>query len=207
MTAVPAPDRHPVQIEIDYPKSLSRVKTLLRLLLVLPHIVALLLYVLAACAISVPAFLIVLLSGRMAEGFHAFVLAYDRYALRVLAYLFLLTDRYPPFGGVEDATYPVRLRCERAQSLSRLHVLIKWLIILPHVLILMFYALAVVIVVVLAWWIILLSGRYPRDLFDFVAGFLRWNTRVAVYAGQWGYIFSPFLGGLLTDKYPSFSDT
>ena len=80
------------------------------------------------------------------------------------------------------------------QDLSRGLPLIKWLLAIPHYFILGFLGIAVLFVTLIAWFAILLTGRYPRGLFDFTVGTLRWTTRVSAYAIL-----------LTTDRYPPFS--
>jgi len=72
--------------------------------------------------------------------------------------------------------------------------LVKWFLAIPHYVVLIFLGIAAVVSVIIAWFAILFTGRYPRSLFDFVVGVLRWGNRVAAYA---------FL--MVTDRYPPFS--
>jgi hypothetical protein len=98
-------------------------------------------------------------------------------------------------GTVEPPPYPVRLDAELDPSLSRGMWLIKWLLALPHVVVLVFLWIALFFVSVIAWFAILFTGRYPRGLFEFTVGVLRWSWRVGYYA----------FGVLGTDQYPPFS--
>lgn len=91
--------------------------------------------------------------------------------------------------------YPVTVTGEISDPPSRWQWLFKWLLALPHYIILYFLGIAAVVVTVIAFFAILFTGKYPRPLFDFVAGFWRWTWRVGFY----GY---SVLG---TDKYPPFS--
>ena len=90
--------------------------------------------------------------------------------------------------------YPLRLTGELSPRLSRGLWLVKWLLAIPHFIVLFFLWVAFVVVSVIAFFAILFTGRYPRGLFDFVTGVLRWSIRVNAYA-QW----------LMTDRYPRFS--
>ena len=103
-----------------------------------------------------------------------------------------MDDRYPSTddgqGVALDFAYP-----DAKQGLNRWLPLVKWLLAIPHYILLVFLWIAAVISVVIAWFVILFTGRYPRGLFDFVLGVLRWTNRVVGYA---------FI--LVTDEYPPF---
>jgi hypothetical protein len=117
-----------------------------------------------------------------------------RFGTRVAASVALLDDRYP---STED-DQAVHLTMPRpdvaAGDVSRGLPLVKWLLAIPHYIVLFFLWIGVVVVVVIAWFAILFTGRYPRGLFDFVVGVGRWHLRVV------GYAYA-----LVTDAYPPFS--
>jgi hypothetical protein len=115
-----------------------------------------------------------------------------RFENRLGAYLALLDDRYPS----TDEHQAVRLEFpypDAERDLNRWLPLVKWFLAIPHYIVLVFLWLAAVVCVIVAWFAILFTGRYPRGLFDFVVGVLRWGNRVAAYA---------FV--LVTDRYPPF---
>ena len=116
-----------------------------------------------------------------------------RFALRVHTYLVLMNDEYP---STDDDQW-VRLEIEYPNAeadLSRGMPLVKWFLAIPHYVVLFALGIAAFFCVIAAWFAILFTGRYPRSLFDFVAGVQRWGLRVAAY----GFI-------LVTDEYPPFS--
>jgi hypothetical protein len=116
-----------------------------------------------------------------------------RFGARIGAYLALLTDRYP--STVDE--HAVHLEIEYPdveRDLNRWLPLVKWLLAIPHYIVLFVLWLVAFVAVVIAWFAILITGRYPRALFDLVVGVGRWSLRVDAYA---------FL--LLTDRYPPFS--
>ena len=92
-----------------------------------------------------------------------------------------------------QAPFPLRLTGELDPAVSRWRWLFKWLLAIPHYFVLFFLYLAVILVVIGAWFAILFTGRYPRGLFDYIEGVLRWHNRVI------GYAFT-----LVTDRYPPF---
>jgi hypothetical protein len=115
------------------------------------------------------------------------------FGARVGAYLGLLTDQYP--STVEEQAVHLEIDYPDVEhDLNRWLPLVKWLLAIPHYVVLIVLWLAAFVAIVVAWFAILLTGRYPRALFDFVVGVARWSLRVGAYA---------FL--LVTDQYPPFS--
>jgi hypothetical protein len=116
----------------------------------------------------------------------------QRFSARIAVYLGLMDDRYPSTDEEQavrlDYPYP-----DAARDLARGMPLVKWFLAIPHYVVLFFLTLAAVVAVVIAWFAILFTGRYPRGLFDFVEGVMRWHNRVI------GYAFA-----LVTDRYPPF---
>jgi hypothetical protein len=116
----------------------------------------------------------------------------QRFGNRVVAYLALMDDRYPATDEHQsvhlDYPYP-----DVQRDLNRWLPLVKWLLAIPHYIVLFFLDIAALVVVIVAWFAILFTGRYPRAMFDFVEGVIRWQNRVIAYAWV-----------LVTDRYPPF---
>jgi hypothetical protein len=116
----------------------------------------------------------------------------QRFSNRVVAYLALMDDRYPSTD--ERQAVHVDYACpDASRDLNRWLPLVKWLLAIPHFIVLVFLWLAAILSVVGAWFAILVTGRYLRGIFRFVEGVLRWSQRVTAYALL-----------LVTDKYPPF---
>ncbi|MDA8318572.1 MAG: DUF4389 domain-containing protein [Actinomycetota bacterium] len=116
-----------------------------------------------------------------------------RFSNRVGIYLALMDDKYPSTDEHQsvhlDYPYP-----DASTELNRWLPLVKWFLAIPHYIVLFFLDIGAVVVLIIAWFAVLFTGRYPRGMFGYVEGVIRWHNRVAAYA---------FL--LVTDRYPPFS--
>jgi ribosomal protein L40E len=198
---------HAARLDIPYPEQLSRGLIFVKWLLAIPHIVVLALYGIAVWVAAIVAWFTILFSGNQPRGLFDFIAGFDRWYLRVSAYVLLLTDEYPPFSN-SPGEHSVEFEVDYPESLSRGLIFVKWLLVAPHLFVLVFYAIAIWAVSIIAWFAILFTATYPRALFDFVAGYFRWLARVAAYSGALGAwaAYNPYVGGLLTDEYPPFSN-
>jgi len=188
----PGERAYPVQFTVEYPdRDLNRLTTALRLIVAIPILI-----VVAAIAgagvLFLPALLMIVFRQKYPRWWFDWNLELLRFENRIWVYLALMDDRYPSTDerqSVElDFPYP-----DGAEDLNRWLPLVKWLLAVPHYILLVFLWIAAVVAVVIAWFAILFTGRYPRGLFDFVLGVLRWGNRVVAYA---------FV--LVTDQYPPF---
>ena len=189
MTAQPAP--YAARLTVDYPpQELDRLTTFFRFIWVIPIAI---ISSLISNTLWVAAALMIAARQRYPRWWFDFSLELTRFNTRIGIYMALLTDQYPSTVEEQalhlDVDYP-----DVQRDLNRWLPLLKWLLALPHYVVLVFVWLAVIVAVVVAWFAILFTGRYPRSLFDFVVGAFRWTQRVNAYA---------FL--LVTDVYPPFS--
>ena len=192
MSAMSA-DAYPARLEVDYPERLDRITTLLRLILIIP--VALLLSLMSYVGNNVvvlPTLVTLLVRRKYPRWWFEFNLEYTRFTGRVNAYGALLTDRYPSLD--EEQSVRIELDYPDAANLNRFLPLIKWLLALPHYIVLALLMVASLLAEIVAWLAILATEKYPRPLFNFVVSVQRYNLRVNAYA---------FL--MLTDRYPPFS--
>lgn len=202
---------YPANLTIDYPdRQLDRTSSFFRLIVAIPIFVVIMLLVgystgqdegaggrwelvyTAGGALFLPLVLMILFRQKYPRWWFDWNLALTKFSIRVYSYLFLLRDEYPSTDEDQavhvDISYP-----DAAKDLNRWLPLVKWLLAIPHYIVLAFLSIAALVCIVLAWFAILFTGRYPRGLFDFVVGVLRWGLRVEAYALL-----------LTTDAYPPF---
>jgi Domain of unknown function (DUF4389) len=204
------PTTYPVQFSVDYPdRPLNRLTTLFRVFVAVPILI-----VLGAVAggtwqwssngnaravvagagglLLLGPLLMILFRRKYPRWWFDWNLELQRFSNRVTAYLALMDDRYPSTDDHQsvhlDYPYP-----NAATQLNRWLPLVKWLLAIPHYIVLFFLEIAALLVAIVAWFAILFTGRYPRGLFQFIEGVIRWHNRVIAYAVL-----------LVTDQYPPF---
>ncbi len=192
-TAEAAPGAsYPLRYDVEYPEKLSRLLIFVKWLLAIPHF--LILYALSAVAsiITFIAFFAILFTKRYPRGLFDFVVNIYRWNANVSAYVGLLRDDYPPFSW-DPGKYPVTFEVDYPEQLSRWLILIKWLLVIPNLIALLFVFIVAYILWIVAWLAILFTGSFPRGMFNFIVGTMRWSYRVSAYTN------------LLRDEYPPFS--
>jgi uncharacterized protein DUF4389 len=204
-------EEYPVRFSVDYPdRPLNRLTTAFRIFAVIPIAIVLAglggytgggydggdartVVIGGTGLLFLPPLLMIVFREKYPRWWYDWNLELLRFTNRVGTYLALMNDRYPSTderqGVGLDIPYP-----DARRDLNRWLPLVKWLLAIPHYIVLFFLYLAVIVVVVGAWFAILFSGRYPRGIFEFVEGVIRWHNRVVGYA---------FI--LVTDRYPPFS--
>ncbi len=181
---------YPVVFEAIYPERASRWKALLRIFLAIPVLIFWAVVSSAVNAVTVASWLAIIVRGRIPRWLFNFQVALYRWQYRALGYVLLLTEVYPPFEG----DYPIDFDVRYPERVIRWKVLVwKFITAIPHFIILFFLWIGALLVTILAWFFILIAGRYPQGLFEYVAGVMRWGARVNAY----------FLS--LTDEYPPFN--
>jgi hypothetical protein len=207
-------DQYPVQFSVEYPdRDLDRLTTAFRIIVAIPIIVVLgglgggelsggwsdgspgtgaWVAGAGAAIVFFPALLMIVFRQKYPRWWFDWNLELMRFENRVGVYLGLLDDKYPSTDEQQsvklDFPYP-----DAKQGLNRWLPLVKWFLAIPHFIVLFFLTIAAIVCVIIAWFAIIFTGRYPRGLFDFVVGVIRWANRVTAYA---------FV--LVTDKYPPF---
>ena len=183
---------YPLRFDVEYPEKLSRWLIFVKWLLAIPHllIVGALGYVVEV--IILIAWFAILFTGRYPRGLFDFVVNVYRWQANVSAYAGLFRDEYPPFSW-EPGKYPVSYEVDYPEQLSRWLIFVKWLLAIPHIIVLGLLFIVAFVAWVIAWFAILFTGRFPRGLFNFLVGVVRWNYRLNLYTN------------FLRDEYPPFS--
>jgi hypothetical protein len=189
-TASPGAQPGVLHFDIDYPERLSRGLIFIKWLLIVPHLVVLYFLGIAVSIVTFIAWFAILFTGSYPRGLWDFTLMVHHWQMNVSAYFLLMRDEYPPFAA---GPYPVRYDIAYPERLSRGLIFIKWLLIIPHAIVVGLLGLVAYVVLWIAWFAILFTGQYPRSLFDFMVGFFRWTARMNLYAS------------LMTDVYPPFT--
>jgi hypothetical protein len=115
-----------------------------------------------------------------------------RWQANVSAYVMLMRDEYPPFSW-DPGRYPVTYSVEYPAELSRWMIFVKWLLAIPHIVVLGLLYIGAIVALLVAWFSILFTKRFPESLFRYIVGVFRWQQRVYAYAY------------LMRDEYPPFS--
>ena len=204
---------YPVRFSVDYPdRPLNRLTTAFRIFTVIP--IAIVMASIGGAAshggyqgsgdaqtiaiggtglLFLPPLLMILFREKYPRWWFDWNLELLRFTNRIGTYVALMNDRYPSTDERQwvelDFPYP-----DAKRDLNRWLPLVKWFLAIPHYIVLFLLYLATIVVVIFAWFAILFTGRYPRGIFDFVEGVIRWHNRVVGYA---------FI--LITDRYPPFS--
>lgn len=182
-------DMYPLQYSVDYPEGpRNRLTALVRLILAIPIII---ISIFAAWQVIVPTFFMILFRNKYPRWWFDWNLEVMRFVSRVNSYVLLLRDEYPATDDEQaihlDMSYPDE------GDINRFMPIVKWILAIPHFIVLYVLSLIVLLVSFIAWLAILIVGRYPRGMFDFTVGVMRWSNRVTAYA---------FV--LTTDRYPPF---
>lgn len=186
---------YPVELVVEYSEQVNRFLWLIKWILVIPHAIVLWLLSISVIVTMPLSWLAVIILGRYPGflwSYHAGIL---RWSWRVNFYSYEAgnTDQYPPFAFGSRQDYPADLIIEYPESSSRLTGFFRWLLVIPHWIIIYFLESIRGILTLFALLMLLFTGRYPQGMFDIIMGMNRWVYRVNAYS--W----------LLVDDYPPFS--
>jgi hypothetical protein len=196
-----------VQFAVEYPdRPLNRLSTAFRIFAAIPIVIVLAAltgystqwggsaqgFAVGGGILFLPTLLLILFRQKYPRWWFDWNLEFTRFYNRVVIYLVLMDDRYPSTDERQsvrvDFPYP-----DARTQLNRWLPLVKWLLAIPHYIVLFFLEIGALFAVIGAWFAILFTGRYPRGIFDYVEGVIRWSNRVVAYALT-----------LVTDEYPPF---
>jgi hypothetical protein len=203
MTALTSSAPYAARLTVDYPERLDRLTTFFRMIWILP-----IAFILSLVSVTgdgarsggavlgglwVAIALMIAVRMLYPRWWFDFARELTRFGARVGAYFALLTDRFP--STVDEQSVHLEIDYPDVQrDLNRWLPLVKWILAIPHYVVLVFLMIGAIVAIVIAWFAILITGRYPRPLFDYVVGVGRWSLRVNAYALL-----------LVTDRYPPFS--
>src|SRR3954451_1234499 len=183
----------PPGVDVEYRREsiagTSRVTVAFRVILALPHLLALYAMSYAALVVAIACWFAALFTGRVPQGLYGFNGWIVRYGTRVMAYLWLITDRWPSFS--EDDDDPVRVELPGPQQLNRAAVFFRLILMVPAAIVASLLSSGLVVAAFFIWLIVLIRGRVPQPAFDGIASVTRYQTRFYAYAA------------LLTARYPS----
>ena len=198
-------NKYPATLTIDYPEKANRLTVFFRLIMAIPIMIILGLLSYQGFTndqfpnesywvgiLVLPTLLMIVFRRKYPKWWFDWNVQLTKFSFRVVSYLLLLRHEYPSTD--EEQAVIVQIQYPNVkEDLNRWFPLTKWLFVFPHIIVLCFIMMGVLLSTILAWLIILISGKYPRKIFEFVVGALRWILRVQAYALL-----------LITDQYPPF---
>lgn len=186
---------YPVTFEADYVERRNRLTTFFRLILFIPLALWGYLYEVAATVAMIVAWFAIVITGRYPRGLYEFVTGFTRFFARATSYVALLCDPYPPFGGGDDPSYPIRMHFDSPlERYSRPKTFFRFILAIPILVLRYVLGLLLQIGAVAAWFVIVIIGRLPRGLFDVMVLANSYTARSDAY------LF------LITETYPPFQD-
>ncbi len=182
-------DEYPVHLSVDYPEGpRNRLSVLFRFLLVIPILI-----VVALSGALLPATgLMIIFRQKYPRWMFDYHLQIRRLGTRLAAYMMLLTDQYPSTDE-EQSVHLNIIYPDAVKDLNRFMPLVKWILVIPHIILLIIRFIIALILTFIAWTVIIITGRHPQSLFRIVEGIIRYSERVNAYALL-----------LVTDRYPPF---
>ena len=193
----PTAVEYPVRLELNRDFEVERWRPLVNWLLAIPQLIVVYVLGIVFEVLALIAFFTVLFTKRIPTGIFGVMAMYQRYSWRVNSFALFMRNEYPPFTfettASDPGTDPAVFSIEEPAELNRWLPLVKWLLAIPHYIVLIFLFLAVAVVKLITFFAVIFTGRYPEGMRDFVVGVFRWSVRVQ------SYVF------FMTDVYPPFS--
>lgn len=193
----PTAVEYPVRLELNRDFEVERWRPLVNWLLAIPQLIVVYVLGIVFEVLAIIAFFTVLFTKKIPTGIFGVMAMYQRYSWRVNSFALFMRNEYPPFTfettAADPGTDPAAFSIEEPAVLNRWLPLVKWLLAIPHYIVLVFLFIAVAVVKLITFFAVIFTGRYPEGMRDFVVGVFRWSVRVQ------SYVF------FMTDVYPPFS--
>lgn len=189
-------DHYPITYEIPYQEKHSRLTVFFRIILVIPLMLFAILYEIIASICIMLGWIVLVFTGTYPEGLYNWAAGYLRFGARVNAYLYLLTDKYPPFSGSEEhGDFPLMVSVgPPLEKYSRVKVLFRIILMIPLMILVLLFSLWAEIMAIAAWFVEVFTAKLPQGIHNQQVFAQRYITR-----GN-AYMF------LLTESYPPISD-
>jgi hypothetical protein len=187
---------YPFNAELEPAERVARWRPLTNWVATVPLLVWLVVLTAGSAAVVATGYVAILVTGRLPDSFGDYLMGVLRYRWRVSSFLFGFTDRYPGYGlnagYVDPGDRPAVVYSAHPLDRQRSTVLVRGLLIVPHLVALSVTAVAALVLLALGWWGVLIRGQWPRGPRSWLLGWLRWALRVRAY------------GWLIVDQYPPF---
>jgi Domain of unknown function (DUF4389) len=182
--------RHPIRLVVTDDLQRNRLTVFFRLILAIPHLIWLTVWGIVAALAAIANWLATLVNAQSPEGLHDFLATYLRYQTHVYAYILLVADPFPGFGGKPG--YPIDIEVDPPQRQNRWTVAFRVILAIPAFIVSGILGYLNRALAVFSWFIALVMGSVPEGLRNFAAFALRYEQQTAAYAL------------LLTGRYTSF---
>jgi hypothetical protein len=193
----PSVPQYPANLDLAHRAKIARWRPLVHWLLAIPHLIVVAILSQIGSLIWIVCFFTVLFTRNIPEGLFNFQAMILRYSARTLSYVLYLREEYPPFDFTMSADDPggdpIVVSVDRPEQLNRWLPLVKWLLIIPHLIVIYILFLVAYVVAIIGFFAVIILGRWPEGMHNFIVGVGRWGHRINAY------IY------LLRDEYPPFT--
>jgi hypothetical protein len=188
----PAGDAYPVRLDAQRQGEYNRFLPLVKWLLALPHYIVLAVLGIGAFFVILISFFAVLITGRYPRGMWDYMIGVHRWAWRVVAYVMLLTDDYPPFSLQSDPSYPATLEVDYPEHVNRWRPLVHWLLIIPFYIVAYLLVYVAYFVAFIGIFVILFTANLSEGMFKLIRNPLQWSIRAQLYGAWLVTVYPPF---------------
>jgi hypothetical protein len=189
----PAPAHHPIGLIVTDDLKRSRLTVFFRIFLVIPHLIWLGIWGIAAVVVVILSWFAALFTGRVPEGLHSFNASYLRYMTRITGYWYLLANPFPPFSTSQP--YPFDARIDGPEKQSRVTVFFRIVLAIPALILVYVFRIVNSVIAILGWFYALATGQMNEGMRNISSWLVRYETQT------YGYCM------LLTGRYPSLEGT